>query len=159
MGSTRGGPPSLLQAMIGDSTKENHTASNGEGRIDLPSLIRHGTGASMSLATTIPWSKATPTTQAMMTILPRQAIPRHEPPLRQERILMIDYAPVQAQGKGEAPTTSHERGPSSDHGPERITSAYRQWGGQVVPPVEGDSHHRRHATSRVHSLTPVRLHP
>jgi hypothetical protein len=155
MGSTRGRPPSLLQAMIGDSTKEIHTASNGEGRIDLPSLIRHGTGASMSLATTIPWSKATPTTQAMMTILPR-----HEPPLRQERILMIDYAPVQAQGKGEAPTTSHERGPSSDQGPERITSAYRQWGGQAVPPVEGDSHHRCHATSRVHSLAPpVRLHP
>jgi hypothetical protein len=37
MGSTHGGTPSPLRAMIGDSIEEFHTALDGEGRIDLPS--------------------------------------------------------------------------------------------------------------------------
>jgi hypothetical protein len=37
MGSTHGGTPSPLWAMAGDSIEEFHTASDGEGRIDLPS--------------------------------------------------------------------------------------------------------------------------
>jgi hypothetical protein len=32
------------------------------------------------------------------------------PPLRKESILMIDYAPVQARGNGEAPTASRKEG-------------------------------------------------
>jgi hypothetical protein len=35
MGSARGGPPSPLRAMIGDSVEEFHMTSDGEGRIDL----------------------------------------------------------------------------------------------------------------------------
>jgi hypothetical protein len=45
MGSTRDGLPSSLRARIGNSTKEFHMTSNGEGRIDLPSPRRHDTGA------------------------------------------------------------------------------------------------------------------
>jgi hypothetical protein len=71
MDSTRGGTLSQLRAMLGDSVEEFHMASDGEGRIDLPSPRRHHTGASTAPATTIPWSEITPTTQAMMTILPR----------------------------------------------------------------------------------------
>jgi hypothetical protein len=63
-----------------DSTEEFHMDSNGEGRIDLPSPRRHGTGIS--------------TFQAMMTILPQQAALQHEPPLRELRILMMDYTHV-----------------------------------------------------------------
>jgi hypothetical protein len=37
MGSTRVGPSSPLWAMTGDSVEEFHMASDGEGRIDLPS--------------------------------------------------------------------------------------------------------------------------
>jgi hypothetical protein len=70
MGSTRSGTLSLLWAMIGDSIEEFHMASDGEGRIDLPSPRRHSTGASITPTTTIPWLETTPTTQAMMTILP-----------------------------------------------------------------------------------------
>jgi hypothetical protein len=46
----------------------------------------------------------------MMTIPLWQAVPWHEPPLREERIQMIDYAPVQAQGKGDAPTINRKGG-------------------------------------------------
>jgi hypothetical protein len=45
MGSTCGGPPSTLQAMMRDSAEEFHTASDKEGRIDLLSPRKHGTGA------------------------------------------------------------------------------------------------------------------
>jgi hypothetical protein len=45
-----------------------------------------------------------------MTILQWQAVPQHEPPLKEERILMMDCTPVQAQGKGEAPIASREGG-------------------------------------------------
>jgi hypothetical protein len=72
------------------------------------SKARWGGGGPTALATAIPWLETTPATQAMMTIPPQQAAPRCEPSLEEERILMIDYAPVQAQGKGEAPTASHE---------------------------------------------------
>jgi hypothetical protein len=44
MGSYCGGPPSPLWAIIGDSIKEFHMASNGKGGIDLLSPRRHGTG-------------------------------------------------------------------------------------------------------------------
>jgi hypothetical protein len=54
MGTTRGGTPSPLWAMIGDSIEKFHTASDGDGRIDLPSPRRHDTGASTTPATTIP---------------------------------------------------------------------------------------------------------
>jgi hypothetical protein len=110
MASTRGGPPSLLWVMTRDSVEEFHMTSYGEGRIDLSSARRHGMGASTALATTIPWLETTLTAQAMMTILPWQVAPRHEPLLGEERILMIDYAPVRARGKGEAPTASGEGG-------------------------------------------------
>jgi hypothetical protein len=110
MGSTCGVTPSPLRAMIGDSIKEFHTASDKEGKIDLPSLRRHDTEASTAPATTIPWLETTLTAQAMMTILLWQGVPWHEPPLGEERILTIDYALVRAQGKGEAPTASHEEG-------------------------------------------------
>jgi hypothetical protein len=36
--------------------------------------------------------------------------PHHEQPLGEERILIIDYTPVQARGKGEALSTNFERG-------------------------------------------------
>jgi hypothetical protein len=44
MGSTHTRPPSLLRAMIEDSTKEFYMASSGEGGFDLPSFRRLGTG-------------------------------------------------------------------------------------------------------------------
>jgi hypothetical protein len=71
MGSTHSGTPSLLSAMTGDSVEEFHMTSDREGRIDLPSPRRHGTGASTAPATTISWSETTLTAQAMMTILPQ----------------------------------------------------------------------------------------
>jgi hypothetical protein len=110
MGSSHGGTPSPLQAMTEDSVEGFHTASNGEGRIDLPFPRRHDVGASTAPGTTIPWSETTLTSITMMTIPPRQEAPQHEPPLEEERILMIDYALVQGWGKGEAPTASSEGG-------------------------------------------------
>jgi hypothetical protein len=92
MGSTHGRPSSSLWAMTGDSTKEFHMASDGEGRIDHPSPRRHDTGGFNHPATTIPWLETTRTAQSMTTILPCQAAPWHEPPLGEERILMMDYA-------------------------------------------------------------------
>jgi hypothetical protein len=92
MGSTHGRPSSSLWAMTGDSTKEFHTASDGEGRIDLPSPRRHDTGGFNHPTTTILWLETTPTAQSMTTILPCQAAPWYEPPLGEERILMMDYA-------------------------------------------------------------------
>jgi hypothetical protein len=70
MGSTHGGTPSLLLAMTGDSVEVFHMASDREGRINLPSPRKHGTGASTAPAATMPWPETTPTTHAMMTILP-----------------------------------------------------------------------------------------
>jgi hypothetical protein len=99
---------SRLWAMTENSVEEFHTASDGEGRIDLPFPQRHNVWASTAPATTIPWSKTTPTAQAMTAIPPRQKAPWHEPPLEEERILMIDYAVVQAQGKGEAHIANSE---------------------------------------------------
>jgi hypothetical protein len=92
MASTHGRPSSSLWAMAGDFTKEFHTASDGEGRINLPSPRRHDTGGFNHPATTIPWLETTLTAQSMTTILPCQVAPWHEPPLREERILMMDYA-------------------------------------------------------------------
>jgi hypothetical protein len=71
MGSTRNGPLSPLQVMIGDSTEEFHMASDREGGIDLPSPRRDSTEASPAPATTISWLKDTSTTQATVTIPPR----------------------------------------------------------------------------------------
>jgi hypothetical protein len=70
MRSTRGRPPSPLQAMTWDFTKEFHMTSDGEGRIDLPSPRRHGMGASTTPATTISWPEGTLTTQAMVIVPP-----------------------------------------------------------------------------------------
>jgi hypothetical protein len=110
MGSTHSRPPSPLRAMTGNSVEEFHMDSDEEGRTDLCSLRRLGTGASTAPVTTIPWSETALTAQAMTTILPRQAASRHEPQLGEERILMMVYAPVQAMRKGEAPTASRDRG-------------------------------------------------
>jgi hypothetical protein len=75
----------------------------------------------------------------MMTIPPQQAAPRHEPLLGEERILMKDYAPIQAQGKGEAPTASREGGQaaakalnaspllSADGGGKRCTVSWQRF--------------------------------
>jgi hypothetical protein len=46
MGSARGRPPSPRQAMIWDPTEGSSTASDREGRINLPPPKRHGTGLS-----------------------------------------------------------------------------------------------------------------
>jgi hypothetical protein len=110
MSSTRGGTPSPLWALTEDSIEEFHTASNGEGRIHLPFPRRHGAWALTSPATTILWPETTPTAQAMMTNPPQQVAPWYEPRLREERFLMIDYAPIQAQGMGVVPTASGEGG-------------------------------------------------
>jgi hypothetical protein len=69
MGSSRSGPSSLLQAMIGHSTEELHTTFDREGGgIKLPSPRRHGTGALPAPTTTISWLENVPTTQAMAMI-------------------------------------------------------------------------------------------
>jgi hypothetical protein len=62
MGSTHSGPPFLFQAMIGDSAEDFHTASDGDGGIDLPSPRRHGVGALPAPAKLISWSENTPST-------------------------------------------------------------------------------------------------
>jgi hypothetical protein len=53
MGSTHSGPPSLLRAMIRDSTEEFQMASGGEKGSILPSPRRHGARAPPALTTTI----------------------------------------------------------------------------------------------------------
>jgi hypothetical protein len=53
MGSARGGPLSPLRAMMGDSAEEFNIASDGEGRIDLPSPRRCSLMSSPVPATTI----------------------------------------------------------------------------------------------------------
>jgi hypothetical protein len=85
MDSTHGGPPSSLRAMMGNSTEEFHTASDGEGRLNLPSPRRHDTGDSPAPATTISWPESTLTTQSTMTIPQRQATPRLDTDLPLER--------------------------------------------------------------------------
>jgi hypothetical protein len=76
MGSTHNRPPSLLWAMIGDSTKEFHMAFGREGGSSLPSLRRHCAGASPAPATTIALPEDTPTPHAMTTIPPRPVVPQ-----------------------------------------------------------------------------------
>jgi hypothetical protein len=71
MGSTRSRPPSPLQAMTRDSTKELHTASDRDGGLNVPSPRRHDIGASLTPAITMSWPENTPTTQSMMMIPPR----------------------------------------------------------------------------------------
>jgi hypothetical protein len=85
MGSAYSGPPSPLQAMMGDSTEEFHMALGGEGRINLPSPRRRGTGASPAHATTISRSESTLTSEGTMTIPPRQALPQPNTDLPLER--------------------------------------------------------------------------
>jgi hypothetical protein len=46
IGSARSRPPSPLRAMMGGSTEEFYTTSDGQGRIDLPSPRRDVAGAS-----------------------------------------------------------------------------------------------------------------
>jgi hypothetical protein len=60
-------------------------ASDGEGRIDLPSPSRRGMGASLAPITTISWSESTPTAQATMTIPSWQAMPRPDTDLPLDR--------------------------------------------------------------------------
>jgi hypothetical protein len=96
MVSTHSETPSPLRSMIGYSVEECHMTSDEEGRIDLPSPRKHGTGASSAPTTTISWPETTPPTQAMTTILPWQSAPHHVPPFEEERILIVDYAPIQA---------------------------------------------------------------
>jgi hypothetical protein len=71
MGSTRSRPPSPLQAMTRDSTKELHTTSDRDGGLNVPSPRRHDMGASLTPAITMSWPENTPTTQSMMMIPPR----------------------------------------------------------------------------------------
>jgi hypothetical protein len=71
MGSTCSGPSSPPWAMMGDSTELFPTMSDEEGRVDLPSPKRHGTGAWTAPATTISRSEIALTTQAMATIPPQ----------------------------------------------------------------------------------------
>jgi hypothetical protein len=94
MGSTHNWPLSPLRAMPGNPTKEFHTTSDREGRINLPSPRRHDIGVSTIPTTTIPCSETALTTQSMMTILPLHAMSQHEAPLGEETILMMDYTPV-----------------------------------------------------------------
>jgi hypothetical protein len=61
---------------------------------------------------------------------------------------MIDYAPIQAWGKEEAPTASRQGGASSGHSPECVTSVY------CLPSADEDSHNRRCTTSRARPLAP-----
>jgi hypothetical protein len=70
MGSTHNRPPTLLRAMIGESTEEFHTTSGGEGGLGPASPRRRGNGAPPSPAMTISQSEDTLTTQAMMMIPP-----------------------------------------------------------------------------------------
>jgi hypothetical protein len=62
--------------MTGDSIEEFHMTLDREGRIDLPSTRRCGTGALPAPATTISWMESTSTAQATTTILPWQEMPR-----------------------------------------------------------------------------------
>jgi hypothetical protein len=78
MDSARRGPPSPLWTMMGDSTEEFPTSSDGEGGIDLLSPKRHGTGAPPASPMTIPRPKNHPTAQATTTIPPRQATQRSD---------------------------------------------------------------------------------
>jgi hypothetical protein len=146
MGSTRSGTPSLLWDMTGDSIDEFHTASDGEGRIDLPSPRRHGTGPSTAPATTILWSETTPTAQAIKTILPRHVASRHEPRLRAERILKIDYAPIQALGKGESPTASCEGG-------QAVTKALNT----SPPPIANVVDKLYHQLAEIHTIATTQI--
>jgi hypothetical protein len=71
IGSAHGGLLSPLRAMTGDFAEDFDTALNGEGRIDLPSPRKRGTGASPVHTTTTSWPESTLIAQAMTTILPR----------------------------------------------------------------------------------------
>jgi hypothetical protein len=75
MGSTCSGPPFPTWAMMRDSTEEFPMALDEEGRVDLPSPRRHGTGALTAPTTTILRLEIALTAQAMATIPPRQAAP------------------------------------------------------------------------------------
>jgi hypothetical protein len=67
MGTTRSRSPSL-RAMIGDSTEEFYMATSGEGGSNLPSSMRHDTGATPAPVATTPWLQDIPATQSMTTV-------------------------------------------------------------------------------------------
>jgi hypothetical protein len=62
--------------MIGDPTEGCSTASDEEGRIDLPTPKRHVMGAQPALAATTPRLENPPTVQATATTPSLQATPR-----------------------------------------------------------------------------------
>jgi hypothetical protein len=73
IGSTHSGTPSLMWAMIENSTEEFLTASSGEGGFALSSPKCHGIGALLAPITTTPWMENAPSTQATMTLPPQMA--------------------------------------------------------------------------------------
>jgi hypothetical protein len=94
----------------------------------------------------------------MMTIPPQQAAPRHEPPLGEERILMKDYAPIQARGKGEAPTASREGGQEAAKALNASPLLSADGVEKDVPSAGRDSRHHCRTTSGVRTLVLFRLH-
>jgi hypothetical protein len=68
MVSTWGGSPSLLWAMIEDSTEEFSTVSSGEEGSGSTSNRRHSTGALPAPVVTTPWLESALATQAMATV-------------------------------------------------------------------------------------------
>jgi hypothetical protein len=61
-GLTHNGLPSLMWAMIGNSTEEFHTTLDNEGDFGLPSPGRHSTGAPPTPVTTTSWLENAPNT-------------------------------------------------------------------------------------------------
>jgi hypothetical protein len=104
----------------------------------LPSRRRRNGGASSPVSKQLPW---------------------HETAFEVERILMVDFASIDAQANEVAPSASHEGGPDrgrSGQTPAHLTSTYRRQGGQVVPLVGGHPRHHHLTTHGVHPLAPSR---
>jgi hypothetical protein len=113
--------------MIEDFAEEFLTALSGDRGFGLPSPRRRGTGALLAPITTTPWMENSPATQATMMVPPwtliigssrpkpvlknpLHVLPRREPTLKVESILMVDFASTEAQAKEVAPPASREGG-------------------------------------------------
>jgi hypothetical protein len=107
MGFTRSRPPSPLQAMIGESTEEFHTALDGEGGPGLPSSRRCSAGVQLTPTTTTSWLENTLTTLAMTTVPPRPETswPDTDLPFERRRTHQVEK---QAQAHTQLPYVEQE---------------------------------------------------
>jgi hypothetical protein len=102
------------------------------------------------------WNKLTG--KQMMVVTWPHDLPRREPTLEAERILMVDFTATQAQAKGAAPSANREGGQTEAvvaKTPSALPPPTTNGVDRDVPPTGRDPRHRCYVTSKVSPLAQV----